>query len=56
MPLRHPCTDFLLEFDQPFGLAGRQLLQVGCSVLSMRSSLLAGNPVYLGSEARSIRP
>jgi len=28
MPLRHPCTDFLLEFDQPFGLDAREMSRV----------------------------
>ena len=54
MPLRHPRTDFLLEFGQPFRLDGRrQLLQVGCSVL-IDAQFTVGRKscVNLGSEAR----
>jgi hypothetical protein len=54
MPLRHPCTDFLLEIGQPFGLdARRQLLQVGCSVfIDVGFTVGRKSCVNLGSEAR----
>src|SRR3954452_20949208 len=54
MPLWHPCTDFLLEFDQPFGLdACRQLLQVGRSVFIDTQFAVGGKAsVNLGGERR----
>src|SRR5271155_3288613 len=57
MPLRHPCTDFLLEFDQPFGLdARRQLLQVRRSVfIDAQFAVGRKSCVNLGSEARQFR-
>ena len=58
MPLRHPRTDFLLEFHQPFGLdACRQLLQVWRSVFIDAQFAVGGKSrVDLGSKASSIRP
>jgi hypothetical protein len=57
MPLRHPCTDFLLEFDQPFGLdARRQLLQVRRSVfIDAQFAVSRKSCVNLGSEVRQFR-
>src|ERR1700733_12741381 len=54
MPLRHPRSNFLLKFDQPFRLdARRQLLQVGCSVfIDAQFTVGRKSCVNLGSVAR----